>query len=43
MVAVEASRPAVSLLARRADEAIVRRLQAELMAVGFTSVSVQLQ
>jgi amino acid adenylation domain-containing protein len=43
MAAVEASRPAVSLLARRADEAIVRRLQAELMAVGFTSVSVQLQ
>jgi acyl carrier protein len=43
IAAVEASRPSVSLVARRADEAVAQRLRAELMAARFTSVVVQLQ
>jgi amino acid adenylation domain-containing protein len=43
IAAFEVSRPAVSLLAHRADEAVAQRLLAELTAAGFTSVAVQLQ
>src|ERR1700759_3250997 len=43
IAAFEVSRPAVSLIAQLADEAVARRLHAELTAAGFTSVSVQLR
>ena len=43
IAAVEAARPSVRLVARRADETVAQRLQAELIAARFTSVVVQLQ